>query len=87
MNRLRVHVERIVRPISANFGRKDQMREELLAHITTLYEAELEKSDNEALAIENAIEHFGDAAKMPERILQRLAKMSRTPLPFDFPPR
>ena len=38
---LKQHVDGIVRPIRASERRKDRMREELLAHLTHLYEQEL----------------------------------------------
>jgi hypothetical protein len=42
--KLMVLVERAVRPVRTNFSRKRQMREELLAHVTAIFEEEVEKS-------------------------------------------
>ena len=40
MKALRIHVERVVRPIRASNRRKDRMREELLAHLVGLFDEE-----------------------------------------------
>ena len=48
--RLKIYVERIVRPISANYARKDKMREELLAHLTALYEEEMSGESEDGVA-------------------------------------
>jgi len=58
--RLRTHIEGIVRPIGANFARKDQMREELLAGLTDLYEAEIAEGCSEEEALRRALDGFGD---------------------------
>ena len=44
MNELMVHVERAVRPVRANPARKFKMRQELLAHLTGIYDEELARS-------------------------------------------
>ena len=41
MKRLKICVERAVRPVRALDGRKDAMREELLAHLTAIYGEEV----------------------------------------------
>lgn len=68
MNALRVQVERVVRPIRANSGRKDRMREELLAHLTRLHEEELARRRDEAQATAAALERFGDAASLSREL-------------------
>jgi len=57
---LRTHIESVVRPISANFARKDQMREELLAGLTDLYEAEIAEGCGTEEALRRALDGFGD---------------------------
>jgi hypothetical protein len=59
-----VAVERVVRPVRADARRKDRMREELLAHLTALYEEELARLGDEAAAREKAVQRFGDPATL-----------------------
>jgi hypothetical protein len=60
MKALRIQVERVVRPIRARYERKDRMREELLAHLTRLYEDELSRTGDPQSATAGAICRFGD---------------------------
>ena len=55
-------VERTVRPVHASVARKRKMREELLAHLTGIYEEELTRSDSPTVALRAAAERFGDPA-------------------------
>ena len=48
LTKLKVLVERAVRPVRASVTRKRHMREELLAHVTAIFEEEFEKSGDEA---------------------------------------
>ena len=64
------HVERAVRPVRAGWQRKLTMREELLAHLTAIYEEELLRSGNEQAALAKAQERFGEPAEL-SRELQR----------------
>lgn len=78
MDELQRHVEAIVRPVHANYRRKDEMREELLGHLMGLLEVEELRTDDEAEALAAAIRRFGDPAAirrelqdsvpLPERI-------------------
>ena len=68
MNALRVHVERAVRPIRANGLRKDRMREELLAHLTGVFEEELERLGDEGGAAREAIRRFGGAQDVSQEL-------------------
>jgi hypothetical protein len=56
----RAHIEGIVRPIGANFARKDQMREELLAGLDDLYEAAIAEGCCDEEAQRRALDGFGD---------------------------
>lgn len=60
MNDLKIHVERVVRPIRASNRRKCRMREELLAHLTCMVEQERQRTGDEIAAIAAAIQRFGD---------------------------
>ena len=68
MKALRVQVERVVRPVRASSGRKDRMREELLAHLLRLYDEELSRSGNPETATAAAISRFGDAAQLTREL-------------------
>lgn len=57
--KLKVHVERIVRPIRAAEKDKLKMREELFAHALDAFEYECEQGANESLAVSRAIERLG----------------------------
>jgi len=79
MHDLKVHVERIVRPIRASGRRKDRMREELLTHLTATYQEEIAREGNESAALARALERFGNpddlrrelqaSVLLPEQIL------------------
>jgi Clp amino terminal domain, pathogenicity island component len=57
-------VERTVRPIHASLAKKRKMREELLAHLTGIYEEELARAVNPTAALRAAAERFGDPATL-----------------------
>ena len=57
------HVERAVRPIPAGKKRKLQMREELLAHLTGIYQEELSQHPDETAALAAALARFGSPAE------------------------
>jgi hypothetical protein len=60
MKALRIHVERIVRPIRASVPRKNKMREELLAHLKAAFDEERVAATTESVALERAKERLGD---------------------------
>jgi hypothetical protein len=65
MIELRKHVERTVRPIRASNFRKDRMREELLTHLTAIYDEERIQNPNDAPgALAAAVTRFGDPAEL-----------------------
>jgi hypothetical protein len=59
-HQLQLLVERAVRSVRASTGRKMQMREELLAHATCIFEEELARHLDEQLALQNTTRRFGD---------------------------
>lgn len=61
--RLKILVERAVRPVRTSLSRKRKMREELLAHSTAVYEAERDGQD-EQTALKATIRRFGDPAQL-----------------------
>src|SRR5207253_3421217 len=64
MKELMIQVERAVRPVRVGNRRKDRMREELLAHITCIYEEELARRGDPRAALQAAVERFGDSAQL-----------------------
>jgi len=64
MKELMVQVERAVRPVRASSRRKDRMREELLTHLTGLYEEERGRLGDGAAALAQAVQRFGDPAEL-----------------------
>jgi hypothetical protein len=60
MDQLKVHVESIVRPVRAAVGRKNKMREELLAHLTEKARALMAAGADEPSACVEAIQQLGD---------------------------
>ncbi|MCX5771447.1 MAG: permease prefix domain 1-containing protein [Candidatus Hydrogenedentes bacterium] len=84
MDQLRVHVERIVRPIRATAGRKNKMREELLAHLMQKAEALMAKGADEATACAQAIEQLGGPAALRadlQATVPALERLACLPLP------
>ncbi|HTU25676.1 MAG TPA: permease prefix domain 1-containing protein [Pirellulales bacterium] len=77
MKALKIEVERVVRPIQASGARKDRMREELLAHLTQLYEEELARSGDPDLAVGAAIGRFGDAATLSREMQASVSRLER----------
>jgi hypothetical protein len=79
-----IQVERAVRPVQVSGRRKDRMREELLAHLTSIYEEELRRRGDSGAALPAALERFGDPAQLtralqesvplPQRVDARLER-------------
>ena len=68
MNELKIHVERVVRPIRASNRRKCRMREELLAHLTCMAEQEQHRTKDDGAAVAAAIRRFGDADALRDEL-------------------
>jgi ATP-dependent Clp protease ATP-binding subunit ClpC len=68
MKDLKIHVERAVRPVRASNLRKDRMREELLAHLTQIYQEEVARLANEPEAIAQARRRFGEPAEVTREL-------------------
>jgi hypothetical protein len=85
MIELRRHVERIVRPIRASNWRKVRMREELLAHLASIYEDELAShQDDQALALAAAVERFGEPSALRAELQATVPHVERV-LCFPLP--
>ena len=64
LTQLKILVERAVRPVRASSSRKRKMREELLAHVTSVFEEEVARLANEQTALEGTAQRFGNPAIM-----------------------
>ncbi|HQR07410.1 MAG TPA: hypothetical protein PLN21_11340 [Gemmatales bacterium] len=60
LTQLKIIVERAVRPVRASSSLKRKMREELLAHVTGVFEEEAAKFSNERAALEHTAQRFGN---------------------------
>lgn len=61
-------VERAIRPVRASVAWKRKMREELLAHLTSIYEQELENLNDPTVALQQAAERFGNPAALAREL-------------------
>jgi len=65
---LKILVERAVRLVRASTSRKRKMREELLAHVSGVFEAELAQLGDERAALERATQRFGSPAEVTSQL-------------------
>jgi ATP-dependent Clp protease ATP-binding subunit ClpC len=70
-------VERVVRPVRGSIVWKRRMRDELFAHLTGIYEQELSRRDNPALALEQAARRFGEPAELTCELASALPAYER----------
>jgi hypothetical protein len=64
LTQLKVLVERAVRPVRASGGRRRRMREELLAHVSGVFEEEAVRLGDDQAALARTAERFGDPAAL-----------------------
>jgi hypothetical protein len=74
---LMVHVERVVRPVRASARHKGRMREELLAHVTAVYEEELSRLGDAGAARDRAARRLGDPAALTGELQQSVPRGER----------
>jgi hypothetical protein len=77
MKELMIQVERAVRPVQVSGRRKDRMREELLAHLTSIYEEELRRRGDSGAALQAALERFGDPAQLTRALQESVTLPQR----------
>jgi hypothetical protein len=77
LKNLKIVVERAVRPVRASTSRKRRMREELLAHLTSIFEEEYEKLGDEQAALEQARQRFGDPRQLSGQLQQTVPRWDR----------
>jgi len=71
------HVERAVRPVVAPRARKMQMRAELLAHLSELYEEESKRGSIPGVVLESAVARFGEPAELTRSLQESVSRWSR----------
>src|SRR6516162_9460776 len=64
LTQLKIIVERAVRPVRDTMCHKLKMREELLAHISAVFEEEAARLDDEQAALERTAQRFGNPAEL-----------------------
>ncbi len=84
MKRLHAEVERVVTPLRANPWRKDRIREELLTHLTALYEDEIPRHAKLSQALAAALDRFGDPAELTRNLQASVPHLERL-LWYQFP--
>jgi hypothetical protein len=91
---LKIIVERAVRHVQASFARKRKMREELLAHVSGVFEEELAKLGDERTALQRTAQRFGKPTEVREQlqaaipagdVIDRLLSGHRVKLPCVLP--
>jgi len=70
-------IERIVRPIRTSPAGKRQMREELLAHFQDLFEEEYEQRKDRKVAMEAALQRFGNPATLSRELDRAICASDR----------
>jgi hypothetical protein len=73
LTQLKIIVERAVRPVRASLNRKRAMREELLAHVCSVFEQELARLADGPGALARTQERFGQAAELTEQLQTSVA--------------
>lgn len=76
LKELKTVVERAVRPVRASMARKRKMREELLAHLVSIFEEE-SRHDDEQAALERAKQRFGDPGELMPQLQQAVPRCDR----------
>lgn len=70
LKELKIVVERAVRPVRATMARKRRMREELLAHLTSVFDEETQRLGDEQTALDQAKRRFGDPRELTGQLQQ-----------------
>ena len=83
MKPLMIHVERAVHPVIAERSTKYQMREELYAHLLSIYEQEREQSADDETAIASACKWFGEPSALTAELQQTVNCLERAVIPIE----
>jgi hypothetical protein len=68
LTRLKIGIERAVRPVVASIAWKLKTREELLAHVTAVFEEEAARLGDDTLALERTEARFGSPTELTEQL-------------------
>jgi len=74
LTQLKVLVERAVRPVRASTSRKRKMREELLAHVSAVFEEEATRLGDEQAAAERTGQRFGNPAELTGQLQESVPR-------------
>ena len=77
MNKLKVFVERCVRPVKAESSKKLEMRRELYSHLESVYEQERKRTGSDEAAVQAAIARMGDPRELTEELNASLSLLDR----------
>lgn len=75
--RLKILVERAVRPVQASASRKRKIREELLAHVTAVFEEEAARLGEDRLAVEQTEQRFGNPVDLTGQLQEAVPAKDR----------
>ncbi len=75
--KLKTIVERAVRPVQATISRKKKIREELLAHVTAVFEDELPRCADEARALIRVEQRFGNPNELARTLQETVPTIDR----------
>jgi ATP-dependent Clp protease ATP-binding subunit ClpC len=77
LQELKRTVEQAVRPVRATMARKRQMREELLAHLTAIFEEEAETLGDDRPALDQVKRRFGDPRELTSELQESVSQWQR----------
>jgi hypothetical protein len=83
LTQLKTIVERAVRPVAASRKRKRQMREELLAHLTAVFQDEQARLGDDAAALAATRRRFGPADTLVSELQRTVPRWDRIGAVFD----
>jgi ATP-dependent Clp protease ATP-binding subunit ClpC len=78
LTQLKIIVERAVRPVRASIARKRKMREELLAHVVSVFEEEAARLGDEGAALERTSLRFGNTAEVTSQLQESVPAGDRS---------
>lgn len=83
LTELKIIVERCVRPLRASDDRKRRMREELLDHLTAIFEEERKLHSDEHFTLKRARERFGEPEDLMAELQATVSRWDRGCAIFD----
>jgi hypothetical protein len=77
LKELKTVVERAVRPVRVTFYSKRKIREELLAHLVSIFEEEIQKASDEHAALDQVRRRFGGPRELTGELQQAVSQGDR----------